>query len=420
MKSYSRIISLLLALIMSLSLMATAFAADGDFIPEDDLALVTSFSDVKSTAWYYSDVTECAKLGVVSGYSDGTFKPNNNVTYVEFMVMLTRTFYNAKVEAVKDTAGKPWYYPYTQAARDVGLDARTDIVNKGGWPTIVVANNAINRYEMAAVIRNILIYEGKVLQFTTEQKNAATTALSDWSKIPTQYQADVKNCYASGVIMGNSDGTFGGTGNMARAQACTIIVRLLKLINNYNPGDKDNDQYDDGTSQNTSNNNQSNVTTAYALQVLANLKKQYPTGTVWDETGTNKYSAGLNSTDVLAVTNKFYTASSSGRLRTSTTLGCGGWAAMVSDAIFGQSGAPAHEVTDPSKVRPGDICILLNASGQLKHVSVAASTATYVDGKWRFDTCEGNKSGKVAWETNGANMWSNANGALRVWTRYAD
>ena len=125
MRTKIRFISLLLALVMSFSMITTAFAAENTDIPEDaititdddgnviyltdsegnviywynpetgetvwyntdntsdntqpvdntndafvdeDLALVTSFSDVKRTAWYYNDVTECAKLGVVAGF----------------------------------------------------------------------------------------------------------------------------------------------------------------------------------------------------------------------------------------------------------------------------------------------------------------------------------------------------------------
>ena len=42
------------------------------------------FSDVSSGDWYYDAVQMCAKAGIVSGYPDGSFKPNQAVTRAEF------------------------------------------------------------------------------------------------------------------------------------------------------------------------------------------------------------------------------------------------------------------------------------------------------------------------------------------------
>lgn len=46
------------------------------------------FTDVKSTAWYYRAVTWAAENHVVSGYTDGTFRPNQAITRQEVAVML--------------------------------------------------------------------------------------------------------------------------------------------------------------------------------------------------------------------------------------------------------------------------------------------------------------------------------------------
>ena len=46
------------------------------------------FSDVPSGKWYTEPITYCKNKGLVSGYKDRTFKPNNNITRAEFCVML--------------------------------------------------------------------------------------------------------------------------------------------------------------------------------------------------------------------------------------------------------------------------------------------------------------------------------------------
>ena len=49
-----------------------------------------AFSDVPSSAWYYNNVMQAAANGIVSGYPDGTFKPGNSVTRRDFAIMLTQ------------------------------------------------------------------------------------------------------------------------------------------------------------------------------------------------------------------------------------------------------------------------------------------------------------------------------------------
>lgn len=48
-----------------------------------------SFSDVDGK-WYEADVIAAEQVGLIKGYSDGTFRPNNRVTREELAVMLTR------------------------------------------------------------------------------------------------------------------------------------------------------------------------------------------------------------------------------------------------------------------------------------------------------------------------------------------
>lgn len=53
----------------------------------------SSFSDVrKGTDWFEPAVTALCGLGVISGYSDGTFRPNRYITRAEFVKILGRCF----------------------------------------------------------------------------------------------------------------------------------------------------------------------------------------------------------------------------------------------------------------------------------------------------------------------------------------
>lgn len=60
--------------------------------------------------WYQPYVCEAVKLGVVKGFSDGTFKPNSPVTVIEALAMSLRLY------GIAPENGSPWYTTYQNLA----------------------------------------------------------------------------------------------------------------------------------------------------------------------------------------------------------------------------------------------------------------------------------------------------------------
>lgn len=52
----------------------------------------SAFSDVSLNAWYGKEVNALHKAGIIGGYSDGTFRPNKEITRAEFVKLLTACF----------------------------------------------------------------------------------------------------------------------------------------------------------------------------------------------------------------------------------------------------------------------------------------------------------------------------------------
>jgi hypothetical protein len=50
----------------------------------------SNFNDVFENDWYYDGVTTLTNYGLLQGYSDGTFKPANDVNRAEMAVMMAR------------------------------------------------------------------------------------------------------------------------------------------------------------------------------------------------------------------------------------------------------------------------------------------------------------------------------------------
>ena len=74
----------------------------------------TPFSDVQSGAYYAKAIAWAAKTGIVTGYGDGTFKPEQKITREEFATMLAR--YAEKVKGADITADDSVLADYADAA----------------------------------------------------------------------------------------------------------------------------------------------------------------------------------------------------------------------------------------------------------------------------------------------------------------
>ncbi|TXK85120.1 S-layer homology domain-containing protein [Paenibacillus sp. N3.4] len=84
-----------------------------------------SFSDVQANDWYYDEITKAQKVGYVTGYEDGTFKPNNNITRQEMAVVVSKLLSLKPSESASkfaDTVESPsWSNGSIGAVIDSGL-----------------------------------------------------------------------------------------------------------------------------------------------------------------------------------------------------------------------------------------------------------------------------------------------------------
>ena len=83
------------------------------------------FNDVSAKYWAANAIAICAKLGWITGYPDGTFRPDKNVTRAELMAMINRATGRAPKSADaflpgmktwNDNTSDKWYYLDVQEA----------------------------------------------------------------------------------------------------------------------------------------------------------------------------------------------------------------------------------------------------------------------------------------------------------------
>lgn len=374
---------------------------------QDEVALTISFSDVPTTHTFYKGIIYCAGKGIVNGYADGTFRPANTVAKSHFTAMLARAFYADQItkydtDYYKNTFGT--FGPTNMTMAQNGSLNNTSF--RWTYTDASAMSTGINRYDMAQLMTNIM--KAKGFAASTSQKTAIQAKITDYKNIPSQYQDAVKNVYALGIISGYSDGRFVGTNIMNRGQAAIVIQRMAQ----YAPvtGDKDNNQYDDGTSQKPEPTpepkpveptpkpeptpdpkpevpetpetpagrtlaNGKAITEANVTEILNQLQAKYPR-----KTDFSKGYAGLGSgrspskNCIAQITNRYGRAENHNQ-HTSTAAGCGGWAAFVADEIWGQTGVTWRKTTI-ANARPGDLMIELDDAGYLTHVCIYVSEST--------------------------------------------
>lgn len=90
MKNLKKLLSLFLAVTMIVTSFAAISVSAEEETSASETAQTTKFSDVSKSAKYATAVEVLNKLSIVNGYEDGTFGPDNNVTRAEFAAMLLR------------------------------------------------------------------------------------------------------------------------------------------------------------------------------------------------------------------------------------------------------------------------------------------------------------------------------------------
>ena len=211
-----KIVSAALACALAASLSVPVLAAD------------LTFSDVPSDHWAAQPILEMTEQGLFSGTTApvngvGTFAPDATMTRGAFLTVLTRWLFGDELDAMSAVPGAPWWKNnYTLALqngllKDKELDGDLD--------------KAMSRQEMAVVLARAA--QGLGLAPDTL---VSESAIPDWYSIGEGYREGVRFSYSMGFIGGvDSNGTFNPNGTLTRAQAATVVYRLLEKIEGGEP-----------------------------------------------------------------------------------------------------------------------------------------------------------------------------------------
>lgn len=153
------------------------------------------FSDVAEGAWYYDCVTALAAQGVVSGYPDGTFRPNAAVSAGEALKLILL----AAGCGLAPAESGHWAEPFRACAAE------------RGWLTVTPEqlDEPITRVRIAEL-------------FAKAGGIAPSESAERFPDTDSPYAAALGE---SGLLIGYADGSFGPERPMTRAELCMLLWR---------------------------------------------------------------------------------------------------------------------------------------------------------------------------------------------------
>lgn len=185
MKTMKKAMSILLAVVMLIAMLPTGvFAAYQD-----------EFVDFP-TGWSKAAMEAAVDNGLLNGFSDGTIKPEANLTRAEMAAIITRAF-NAKtkadISAFADVAPNAWYYDYIAKAVKMGA-------MNGKSSTMMYPDTPITREEVFTAVARVLVLSSEntvALNRYNDKEDISAWALKSMSAL-------AERGYVNGDDLGNA------------------------------------------------------------------------------------------------------------------------------------------------------------------------------------------------------------------------
>lgn len=170
----------------------------------------SAFEDSK-TSWAVKLIDKWTAKGIVTGYSDGTFKPNNSITRAEFCVVINKIFgFSQKSEYnFIDVNAKDWYAEDILIARSVGYI-------KGYPENYFKPNNPITRQDAAVILANVFKLEGV-------SDSDVLSSIKDSESIAGYAQNAVKTLLAQKYLKGYPDNSFMPGKSITRVETVALL-----------------------------------------------------------------------------------------------------------------------------------------------------------------------------------------------------
>ena len=170
--------------------------------------------------WAREDILALMRKGVVTGYNDGTIRPQKTLTRAEFITLLMKGLQlNPSVTGNSSTYSdvkKHW------AGAAIAEAERLGILPKGDGKAKFGPNEPVTRLEMALWIAN-------ALPLVDRTDEGPAVSFKDTGKLNAAQQTAIRKAVNNNLLKGYVDGTFKPERSLTRAEAFVVTYRLTEL-----------------------------------------------------------------------------------------------------------------------------------------------------------------------------------------------
>lgn len=208
-----RVLSMIFVFVILFASMSTAMVLKYDDSQIKDLKIraVNKYSDVNENSWYLENVSVLSDLKIISGFSDGTFKPNDSLSEAQFIkLVITALGYNdIKIGDFH------WAENYIKKAYELDIISQSFNAAKN-------YDQSITRGMMANILSRALKDENN-----EEDLEKYRSYIKDYNKLDDYLKISILDIYSKGIIAGYPDGEFKAEKTLNRAEGSTVIYRLI-------------------------------------------------------------------------------------------------------------------------------------------------------------------------------------------------
>lgn len=177
--------------------------------------------------WAKASVNNMGSRMVVGGVGEGNYEPDRDMTRAEFAAIMVRALGlepEVGADNFSDVASSKWYSGYVKTATTYGII-------KGYSDSAFGPDDKITREQAMAMIARAMKITGLKTEMSEKEGEALISMFADSSSVSSFAVDSAQRCLKAGIVSGRGQNTLMPKAYITRAEVAAMIERLLQKSN---------------------------------------------------------------------------------------------------------------------------------------------------------------------------------------------